>query len=1317
MVEDSPQDGPSGGRIGRARSAGESVATGRRAPRQRADHRHASRAPQRRAAGPASSRPVQARASPTAAEILALQQVAGNSAVVALVAEPGAFLQRCGSTPASQCPCHGCAGVQRTGPGGGAGWSLEGVAHAIQRARGNGRSLERPAQQHFERTFGTDLSDVRVHTGQESDELSRQEDAEAFTTGSDIFFRSGRYNPDAGEGRSLLAHELTHVIQQRGATPSVGRLTISQASDPAERQATQVAEKASRKPFKAPDVDEVPSVSRSTLFRSPSPGCGCSGCASCGPDKEAEAVAPVLMRTADPARGPPAVVTHPENPHSPRRVRPSVLAPFDPAPPVLTDRLVERTPLRIQRIPNPFKALKRLLERAFNWIKNMGAKAFSAAQNLGQRVVDGAKRAGTAAWNTVKRVGQTIWNTTKKVGQAYHNVVKQIGAKIFSAAKKLGTSIWNKAKSVGSKVWGTVSKIGSALWNTAKSIGTKIWTGIKTVGSKVGKAYASLAKRLWNKVKKAVTNALTKAKRVAMKAFNFAKKVAGKLSPSNLCKAIGVLVSKAFKAVSGKVKKAWAGAKKFGKKAWGVAVSVGTAIAAGVTKLFGKAKAFATKAVKGAFSLVKKGASKAWNTAKSLGTKAWNGAKKLATKLFGKAKAMGTAALNKAKSLGKALFNKAKALGSKILGKAKAVAGKLMGIANKLTGGLAGKIGGLAKSILGKASGILSRLLSKAKAFASKAISKAKSFAQKAMAGAKNLAQKAFASAKQFAQKAFAAAKNLGAKALAAAKSFAQKAWKAAKTLGAKAVAAAKSWAKKSWARAKALAAKAWSGIKKFGGKVWDTAKAIGSKLWKGAKVLGSKAKAFAKRIGLDKAWAFAKKWGNKALKLGKAAVEKLKEAFKKRTEMMKHMDMLRLISGGPPMWNFVLGCKAAKCVIPKLLEGDKTTKEVADFSTDVIPIVSTVKDACACVVGDNIVTGEEVGIGSRGISCAAAAFDIATLGSGSVAKGGVRLGGKAVVRGLGKGLLKVGPKELAEKGAREAAEIITEAVQKGIKALEKGGKEVGEKGAKGIGEELGHKGAKEAGGETAEKGVKEAGEAGWKGEVSVKGAGGHTVTATPGGRIMICTTCDDLRKRYEWLLKNRGDLDGKLRVIEDDLKAGRITPDEAANRAADLHKEIDAAAKALPWPAAKAPLPTPSGTVDVIPSSGPNAGKKVRYSFGDGRGKHTKLADYPADDVKRVLSEGPPNDPAHPLFGLADAMTAPAGAKAYGSQLTAEGAAQYADLVKDALENGTWMSGTAVRFTAPFEIGVDVTTGKMTRNYIMFYSTHHGGWHLFPAP
>ncbi len=89
-----------------------------------------------------------------------------------------------------------------------------GVAQRIQSAEGSGKALDPQTQRSMENAFGANFGGVRVHTDHTADTLNRSLNAKAFTKGNDIFFSKGAYNPGSAGGRKLLAHELTHTIQQ-----------------------------------------------------------------------------------------------------------------------------------------------------------------------------------------------------------------------------------------------------------------------------------------------------------------------------------------------------------------------------------------------------------------------------------------------------------------------------------------------------------------------------------------------------------------------------------------------------------------------------------------------------------------------------------------------------------------------------------------------------------------------------------------------------------------------------------------------------------------------------------------------------------------------------------------------------------------------------------------------------------------------------------------------------------------------------------------------------------------------------------------------
>src|SRR5262249_52405507 len=134
-----------------------------------------------------------------------------------------------------------------------------------------GRPLDSVTRSFMEPRFGHDFSQVRVHDDSLAAESARAVDAHAYTIGQDIVFDSGRYNPQSPFGRELLAHELTHTVQQRGLQRSTGGIGMpSNIEDQrlereAEVMASSVAGSvAPRKSISAPPISKagLPVLSR-----------------------------------------------------------------------------------------------------------------------------------------------------------------------------------------------------------------------------------------------------------------------------------------------------------------------------------------------------------------------------------------------------------------------------------------------------------------------------------------------------------------------------------------------------------------------------------------------------------------------------------------------------------------------------------------------------------------------------------------------------------------------------------------------------------------------------------------------------------------------------------------------------------------------------------------------------------------------------------------------------------------------------------------------------------------------------------------------
>ena len=125
------------------------------------------------------------------------------------------------------------------------------VNSQLDHTKDKGSALKKETRSFMESRFGADLSNIRIHTGNTADQLSRQLNAAAFTIGDDIYFSEGRYSPDTVKGKQLLAHELTHTIQQRerSSIPFIQRFEEKERSqitslDPLMQEAKAFAENA-----------------------------------------------------------------------------------------------------------------------------------------------------------------------------------------------------------------------------------------------------------------------------------------------------------------------------------------------------------------------------------------------------------------------------------------------------------------------------------------------------------------------------------------------------------------------------------------------------------------------------------------------------------------------------------------------------------------------------------------------------------------------------------------------------------------------------------------------------------------------------------------------------------------------------------------------------------------------------------------------------------------------------------------------------------------------------------------------------------------
>lgn len=105
------------------------------------------------------------------------------------------------------------------------------IENTLFQEKGKGMALGPDIKQKMESSFDADFSKVRIHTGQKAQMMCEKIHAKAFTHGYDLFFGQGQYQPETKAGKHLLAHELTHTLQQKGKTKKTVRLKLNDGHD------------------------------------------------------------------------------------------------------------------------------------------------------------------------------------------------------------------------------------------------------------------------------------------------------------------------------------------------------------------------------------------------------------------------------------------------------------------------------------------------------------------------------------------------------------------------------------------------------------------------------------------------------------------------------------------------------------------------------------------------------------------------------------------------------------------------------------------------------------------------------------------------------------------------------------------------------------------------------------------------------------------------------------------------------------------------------------------------------------------------------
>jgi hypothetical protein len=191
---------------------------------------------------------------------------------VPTLAAPRGQLQRkcaCGQHTTGGAECEECkrkneSSVQRRAAGTAGGTTVPPIVNEVLQSPG--QALDAVTRTYFEPRFGQDFSQVRTHTDTRAGESANAVGARAYTVGNRMVFAPHQLQPESESGRSLLAHELTHIVQQHGSQPSSAAPT--RISDPAD-QSEQQADAAGQQVMRQTARSELTAPSEGVLQRSP----------------------------------------------------------------------------------------------------------------------------------------------------------------------------------------------------------------------------------------------------------------------------------------------------------------------------------------------------------------------------------------------------------------------------------------------------------------------------------------------------------------------------------------------------------------------------------------------------------------------------------------------------------------------------------------------------------------------------------------------------------------------------------------------------------------------------------------------------------------------------------------------------------------------------------------------------------------------------------------------------------------------------------------------------------------------------------------
>ena len=308
---------------------------------------------------------------------------------------------------------------------------------------------------HFEARFQQDISNVRVHPNSPDRIASTVPGARAVTVGEDIYFAPGAYDPASNAGRSLLAHELTHVLQQRD-TAATSSVRTGNNRDRFETEARRNAE--------AVHAGGPLVVRERPAHTGPQP------------DDAKPAASP------DAPHADPKAVDQEEEYH-PGWIARQILKLFPGLRPVLEhgvihwlkDQVIDAVQTVVNTIMEPIRAIGSFAQELVTgvsdlvgWVKKAATSVAKGDCSVLHEAVDYIEQSIS---NLMHRVFDPLVNIGKKIGSFFSGLWDRFGAKIWDTLQRFGGAAWQKIKGIADWIWDKTEPIrdwSSRAWNWIK---------------------------------------------------------------------------------------------------------------------------------------------------------------------------------------------------------------------------------------------------------------------------------------------------------------------------------------------------------------------------------------------------------------------------------------------------------------------------------------------------------------------------------------------------------------------------------------------------------------------------------------------------------------------------------------------------------------------------------------------------------------------------------------------------------------------------------------------------------------------------------